>query len=114
MERGFALWWSMPANIIDVEEQQPAASFLRGPKGSIQLAVTFTDRSNGKREYQVSRINTGTGWTRECPDMPGILQRHIGETYTGTRGKWLETIYHSKKEILPPPQAASEKRDGTW
>lgn len=68
---------------------------LIGPTGSMQIAITYADRSSGKREYQVDQINTGEGWTKKCPDMPNILQTYIGESYSGSRVKWLETIYQS-------------------
>lgn len=88
---------------------------IRGSKGSIQLSVTYTEDPNGKREYQVYKINTGAGWTTKCPKMPDILMRHIGENYigtvNGTRLKWLKWVYHSNdsKQTSAPPVPALNK-----
>jgi len=72
---------------------------VTGPLGTLLIGVTYTNRKkNGvmdKREFQVSEINAGKGWTRECPDTRDILLRTTGETFEGNRdrGKWLEALY---------------------
>ncbi|TVX99396.1 hypothetical protein [Paenibacillus cremeus] len=82
-----------------------------GPWGTLLFGVTYTDRKKNsvfdKREFQVSEINTGNGWTRECPDTRDILLRTTGETFEGKRdrGKWLEAVY--KGTQLPKMTTAS-------
>lgn len=82
-----------------------------GPRGTLLFGVTYTDRKKkgvfDKREFQVSEINTGNGWTRECPDTRDILLRTTGETFEGKRdrGKWLEAVY--KGTQLPKMTTAS-------
>lgn len=86
---------------------------VTGPKGTIQIGVTYTDRKkNGvffKREFQVDEINTGSGWTDECPDTRAILLNTIGETFKGKRDriKWLEAVYTGSH--LPKTITSTEK-----
>jgi len=98
-------------NINFFEQKGRVRKFtISGPKGLIQIGITYTNRSDGVREYQVEKINTGTGWTEKCPDMEAILLKHIGEKYTGYRKDWLKTTYDSIENSSPSQSPSTTKK----
>ncbi|MGF7033472.1 hypothetical protein J2T17_004420 [Paenibacillus mucilaginosus] len=97
---------------------------IKGPKGSIQIQISYTNRKYtsrgtvGKRlEYQVDKMHLGDDWIEDdFPDMRIALEQ-IGVSYEEkSRLDWLQAVYQGKytplRANITEPLSWDDELDG--